>query len=36
MHFPLAVIRVLFFLIIGIDCHVFTLEGIRRNWGNTL
>lgn len=33
IYFTLAVIRVLLFLIIGIDCHVVTLKGIKKNWG---
>lgn len=34
MQFHLAMIRVLFFLIIEINCHVVTLNGIKkRTWG---
>ena len=31
MHFLLAVLRVLFFLIIEINCHVVTFTGIKKN-----
>lgn len=31
MHFLLALLRVVFFLIIEINCHIVTLTGIKKN-----